>query len=432
MAEKQSIVVLGAGFGGLRAAVLIAKKIKNLNLANKYKVVLVDRNNYQTFTPTLYEAATTSKETANYFQIKEIITFPMAEVIKNLPIKFINSQVEGIDLINGDVHCKAFEVAHEELKFDYLVLALGSETNYFDIEGLKENSFALKTFIDALKIRDKILDLAALGKDIIKIVIGGGGSTGVELAGEIQEWLCQLKKEVGQCVSQVTIVEASSTILPGFHPKIVNKIQKRLKNLGVEVSVGDSIELIRPGKAILKSKREMSYDILIWTGGVKAVPLVATLPLKTEKRGRIEVAGEMECLPQSSNLKLYGKIYGIGDAVCFYDIVTGKPIPGVARAAISQANVAARNIIEQIKSIEFKNYKPRIKSYKPMDYPYIIPVGGKWAVAKFGPIVVSGLIGWVIKGLVELNYLISILPFWKALKIWLKGLRIFIQNDRLW
>ena len=66
-----------------------------------------------------------------------------------------------------------------------------------------------------------------------------------------------------------------------------------------------------------------------------------------------------------------------------------------------------------------------------MDYPYIIPAGGKWAVAKFGPIVVSGLIGWVIKGLVELNYLISILPFWKALKIWLKGLRIFIQNDRL-
>jgi len=139
----------------------------------------------------------------------------------------------------------------------------------------------------------------------------------------------------------------------------------------------------------------------------------------------VEVAGELECLPQTPDLKLYGKIYGLGDAVCFYDPVTGKPIPGVARAALSQAKVVAHNVFCDIQ----KN-KNR-KKYKPMEYPYVIPIGGKWAIVKIGPFVIAGFCGWILKGLVELNYLLSIMPFFKAIKLWLTGLRIFVQNDRL-
>ena len=103
----------------------------------------------------------------------------------------------------------------------------------------------------------------------------------------------------------------------------------------------------------------------------------------------------------------------------------------MAKAAISQANVAAKNIINEIKNEQSlsKSYSPT--SYKPKSYPYIIPIGGKFAIAKIGPIAISGFWAWVLKGLVELNYLISIMPFWKAIRIWLKGLKIFIQNDRL-
>ena len=177
MAEKnsKSIIVLGAGFGGLKVATSIAKKTKQ-------EVILVDRNDYQVFTPTLYEIAATSKETANYLDLKKIVTFPIQELIRGYPIKFIQTSVEALDLINGDIHC----AGNLKLKFDYLVLALGSETNYFGIPGLLENSLPLKTFMDALAIRNRIFNAISEENKRIKILIGGGGSTGVELAGELR------------------------------------------------------------------------------------------------------------------------------------------------------------------------------------------------------------------------------------------------------
>ena len=435
MTNKHSIIIVGAGFGGLRAALFIGRKIKKLKLQEKYGVTLIDRNAYHTYTPTLYEIAATSNETADYLDLKQIVTFPIEKIISDLPIRFLHGEITQLDLMNGDIHClcAAPSSRQEELKFDYLVLALGSEINYFDIKGLKENSFILKGFLDAIKIRDKIWELITSGKEIVRIVIGGGGSTGVELSGELKEWLCEMKEEVKgmKCAAQITIIEGASTVLSVFTPTIIKRAQKRLSKLGIEVVVNETISNVSPGKISLKSGKEISYDVLVWTGGVKAASLVGTLPLKLEKRGRVEVVGEMECLPQSPDLKLYGKIYGIGDAVCFYDPVSGKPIPGVARAAISQANVAAKNIIADIMAKENITRNVKRYVYKPMAYPYVIPIGGKYAIAKIGPFVISGLLGWILKGLVELNYLISIIPFGKALKIWLKGLKIFVKNDRL-
>lgn len=429
--EKPCVAILGSGFGGLRTALLVSKKLYRAGLKDKCEIVLIDRNDYHTYTPTLYEAATTSKETANYIQLKEILTFPITELIKSTDIRFVQCDITNLDLIGGDIHCLRAGSLGEKIKFDYLVLALGSETNYFGIPGLKEYSLALKTFLDALKIRDKILGFIDGGKTDLKIIIGGGGSTGVELAGEIQEWLCELNEGGRKCNAELMIIEASPAILSGFPPSLRKKAEKRLKNLGIKILTDEAIEKVEKERVILKSGRELPCDLIIWTGGVKASTLMGTLPLKKEQRGRVEVIGEMECLPQSPDLKLYGKIYGLGDAVCFYDPETSKPIPGVARAALSQANVVAHNILEQLKARHNPNYKLLITNYHPMNYPYIIPIGGKWAIAKIGPVIISGFFGWILKGLVELNYLLSIMQFWKAIKVWFRGIKIFIQNDRL-
>ena len=430
MDPKRKIVILGAGFGGLRAAMVLGKKLRKLKLTDKYELVLIDKNPYHTYTPTLYEVATTSKENANYLKLKSVVTVPVAEIIKGLPINFINDAVKEIDLINGDIHCSGpTPMTHQSTKFDYLILALGSETNFFDIEGLERCSLTLKSFIDAIKIRDTIYNLAAENRTI-KIIIGGGGSTGVELAGELEGWLRELKKKGNKFVHELTIIEASPTLLPGFHPTIVEKAQHRLKKLGAKIIFGDSIEKVADKKISLKSKLELPYDTLIWTGGVKAADIVGPLPLKTEKRGRVEVIGAMECLPQSPDLKLYGKIYGIGDAVCCYDPKTSKPMPGVARAAISQADVAAHNIIAEIQRFENRNQKLEIRKYLPTDYPYVLPIGGKYALAKIGPVILSGIWGWILKLLVEINYLSSIMPISKAINIWLKSISLFIKNDR--
>ncbi|KKU14760.1 hypothetical protein A3A20_00710 [Candidatus Wolfebacteria bacterium RIFCSPLOWO2_01_FULL_45_19] len=406
----KQIVILGAGFGGLSAAKLLAKKLKNAGLNDKYKITLVDRNDYHTYTPMLYEAATTAKETANYIELRNIATFPMSVALKNSGINFIKNEIVKINIADGVV-----QLRNETLTCDYLVLALGSETNFFGIPGLEERALTLKTFIDALRLRDTILNAIAENQNA-RIIIGGGGSTGVELAGEIKMWMPQ---------TRVSIIEASESVLFGFAPKVVRKAEKRLMCLGIEIITSERITSIDEKKVKLASGKDVAYNVFVWGGGTKASKLISELPLKIEegKRGRVEVAEEMECLVRTPDLTLRSKIYATGDNVC-------SKAPSVARAAIDHAKIASSNIIADILNEEGRG-KFGHKIYKSYDYPYIIPVGGKYAIVKIGPFVISGFFGWIIKGIVELNYLLSILPFWRALKVWLKGIKIFIQNDRL-
>ncbi len=423
----KKIVILGAGFGGLRAAREISGKLRTLGLTSRYEAILIDRNEYHTYTPLLYEIATTSKETANISELHHLAAYPVQSLIEDAPITFVRGEVEALDLVHGDIHLRG----GEKVTCDYLVVALGSETNYFGIAGVEENSLAMKTLADAICIRDAVWNRAMENRGDIRIAIGGGGSAGVELAGELMAWSGELKKDFPRCRIAVTIIEAAPSILPGFDPRIVRIAQKRLRKIDVVLLENEMITSAKKGAVILKGGREIPYDISIWNGGTRAPALLANLPLKTESRGRIEVAGEMICLPQTPDLKLKPMVYALGDSMCMYDSVTKKPIAGVARAAISQANIVAHNLIEEIKHAEDVNYELRIKNYAPRDYPYIIPIGGKYAVAKIGPFVISGFFGWILKILVELNYLISITHLHRAFRIWLKGIKVFIQNDRL-
>jgi len=419
---KTRIVILGAGFGGLTAAMELGRKAKRGSLRDA-EVILIDRNNYHTYTPTLYETATTSKETANYIDLKRIVTFPVERMFKRLPVRFIHDEVIRIETgREGSIHLKSGYI----VRFDYLLIALGSQTNYFDIPGLKESALELKTFNDALKIRDAVWEAATdiENKNPLKIVVGGGGSTGVELSAELRTWLNQLSKK-SHWPAQVRIVEANASVLFGFDAKVIRNVEKRLEKLGVEIDTGTMISSVSPTekKITTRSGDVIDFDILIWTGGVTANPVIKDLPLKM-KSGRAEVGGSMVCLMQTSDLTIAQKIFAIGDVVCMTDPRTERPVPLVARAAINQAKTAAKNI-----ELDIRNEKH--SGYVPGSFPYVIPVGGKFAVAKLGMMVISGFWGWILKGLVELNYLFSIMPKFKAIRIWLHGLFMFVKNDRL-
>jgi NADH dehydrogenase len=425
--EKKNIVVLGAGFGGLRASRIIARHIKRLDLEHRYAVILIDRNAHHTYTPLLYEVATTAKENANIPALHRVTTVAIATVVRNLPIIVIEDEVTEIDFVEGDIHlAKAGKMA-----CDYAVIALGSEPNFFGIRGLKEHALTLKSFRDAIGIRDKITDLIEGKKEPVRIIVGGGGSTGVELAGEIKTWCEDLSRNNPSCRLSVELVEAAPNILPGFDPRIIRVTEKRLKRIGVEIITGEMIAEVSPARVNLKSGKSLPFDVLIWTGGVKAPDILTKMSLKTEPRGRVEVAESMLCLPQTPTLKLHTKIYGLGDSICFYDPKTKKPMPGVAAAALDQADAVAWNIIEEIKLEEKLSEQLRLREYEPRQYPYIIPIGGKYAVSKIGPVVLRGFFAWVLKGLVEFNYLLSIMSPFRALSTWMKGLIIFIKNDRL-
>ncbi|MCR4328220.1 MAG: FAD-dependent oxidoreductase [Patescibacteria group bacterium] len=427
MEDKKKVVILGAGFGGLRVARLIAKKLRRLGLINRYEIVLIDRNGYQTYTPLLYEVATTSKQTANACKLLSVATYPLSHLVSSLPVTLLTKEIKGIDLIEGDIHF----ADSTTLVFDHLIIALGSEINYFNIPGLAEHSIPLKTFHDAVRIRDTVWSLAMEGVKDINIVVGGAGPTGVEIAAEFKEWCGELEQEFKKCRLHVTLIEGNQTVLPGFDTRVIAHATKRLKKLNIEIFTGERIEEVSMRAATLKSGRRVPFDVCVWSGGVKVPSLLADMPLEKESRGRPLAQGIMECLPQSPDLKLRSRIFGLGDCICFNDPETGKPIPSVARAALTQAGIVAHNIVEDIKSAESSTYHPRHIIYDPHSHPYVIPIGGKYAIAQLGVIYFKGLSGWILKGLVELNYLFSIMPPHRALRIWLKGLWIFIQNDRL-
>ncbi len=426
----KSIIILGAGFGGLQTARSIARGIKKNNLTEQYKVILIDKNSYHTFTPTLYEIATTTDMIASNSQLKRIVALPITEIIDGLPIEFIQSTVTQIDPMKAELR---FE-SGTALSFDWLVLALGSQVNYFNIPGLAQHSLPLKTFVDALHIREEIIQrVEKEERPSVKVIIGGGGPTGVELACEIKNLLKELPRIArGQCTDSVTIIDGGQTILPAFSKGIISRAQNRLTRIGVGVMTGELIQSAEEKEVILKSGKRAQYDILVWTGGVAPNHLMSTLGMKKDPTGnRVMVTEEMVSLPEAEDLKLGAKIFGIGDAVAFMDKKTGRPTPGVARAAIQQGKVVAYNILQELLAEQDLIHTVKMKRYHPREYPYILPVGGKYAIARFGPIIFSGILAWITKGIVELNYLLSIFKPVRALRYWLHGLWIFLRNDRL-
>ncbi|MEK7508039.1 MAG: FAD-dependent oxidoreductase [Patescibacteria group bacterium] len=427
MTKIKTIAILGTGFGGLRAAKILARNIHNFNFSSKYEILLIDKNSHQTYTPLLYEVATTSKGAASLCDLHGIATYNIKNLLTRSCVRFVQKEIADIDPASGTITFTDGERAMCE----YIVLALGSEANFFNIPGLREHALPLKTFTDAIKIRDAFWNIAMEKPGEIRIVIGGGGSTGVELAAEFKNLCGQIETEFEGCKLIVTVVESSDSVLQGFDNRIVEAATRQLKKLGVIITTGKKISSVDRNRAAFDNGGTIDFDVFVWTGGVKGPAILANTQIQLENQNRAIVGSGMECLSRNSNSTFASRVYGLGDNICFYNSKTKRPVPGIARAVISQADIVAWNITEEIRAAEHANHRPRFREYKPVEYPYVIPVGGKFAVAKIGPIILKGVSGWIFKGLVELSYLLSIMPTLEALRIWFKGLSIFMRNEKL-
>jgi NADH dehydrogenase len=371
----------------------LAHDLKSARLLDHYAVVLVDRHEYHTYTPLLYEVAVPPAHPARAVSEDRVVR-QFKAILKKVPVVFVQGEAVELDLVSGDIHLSR----GEELTCDYLVLAPGSETYYFGIPGLEKNSLTLKSFADAKKVQGALAELLSTDP-AASIIIGGGGPTGIEVAGEIK---------YNYPRARVTIVEAMPTLLTGFDPRFIAQAEKRLRKLGVEVMTGEPIASVTKAKIVTKNKRELPFELLIWSGGVKAPAFLAALPLKIEPRGRMEVASGMLCLPQAPDLKLGPRVYALGDSVCVYHPRTGKPMPGVAPAAIEQGEVVAENVLEDIQAAGGLKRKARHATYKIKEYPYALSIGGRWAVAKIGPFVLTGVLAWVLERAIEVDYSLSL------------------------
>ena len=419
--QKKNIVILGGGFGGVACAIKLNKLMKQRPaLLKDFNVVLVDKKNYHLYTPALYEVASSAANDGTPLNLKKVVVTPLEEITRGTSIKFIQGAATKADVEKKEI---LFD-DNTAIEYEHLVLALGSEPAYFNIPGLKEYSIPLKSFENAIHVRSVIKKKYEEKQNggTIDIIVGGAGPAGTEFSAELIGYIKRLNQKSRKNIApRVTLVEGAPDILPGFPAKVVLKARARLTKIGVKIKSSFIISKT-DGRFVYIKEEALAYDALIWTGGVEACSLTRVIGLKEEKRGRMETNSCLQCTPADQHLDIAENVYAIGDNACFYNPANKMPAPGTARVAIEQAKVAAENIFRKITN------RPKIE-YKLKNYPFAIPLGGKYAITQIGPMLFVGFSGWVLKQLIELYYLFSITDNRLAFRRWLRGLGIFAKND---
>lgn len=388
------VVIIGGGFGGVKVAKNLAKWGKNIH------ITLIDKNKYHSFHPNFYEIATAylpekpNHLEINFHELVKTSSISFEEIFRDdLNVSIVEEETINIDFKNKEIILKS----GSKKEYDFLVISVGSETNYFEMDWLKKKAMPLKELNDALLIRNTIDELFANSpkNKLLKIVIGGGGFTGCEFAAELQGYLKTLSKIHGrpEYYTECLIVDLAPTLLLSASSWVQQKVKKRLEFLGIKIILNTGIDKIT------------DFDILVWAGGVVANSLAP----------RALVDSYMRVLP-------YEDVFGAGDAVLCVNEKTGKPMPMTASMALREAKYVVENIKRSIENKKLVRYEPNFPGF-------IIPLGGKYALFERGIFHFSGIIPWLMKHLISLNYLISILGFRGGFTIWKKSIKIFLKND---
>lgn len=408
--QNKHVVIAGGGFGGLSTAVFLARKnIENL------QITLIDEKDYSLYYPILYEVACSDEELENQGDLKTCIALKFSEILpKN--VTFVQGTVESVDSKS-----KILKVSGKDLNYDYLVLALGSMSDYFGIEGLEEYSLTLKSFPGAIKIRNAMQTLFAMHaegqKPPIRIVIGGGGFSGVEMAGELMNLveILRWKYDYPKDNVELQIIEGAPQLLPGLDREVAGTIHKRLSNMGVRISLGSRITKVEPAKLSLSTGETLNYDLLIWTGGVKSreVPILNYSDLEKDRKGRCQVDAQLTVCG--------GDIFMLGDNAS----IAGKE--GFLPQTATQAMYQAEYIVD---AIDKRLVGKQPSDFVPKEFPYIIPIRGKWA-AWHDPhgFTSYGLTGWLAHRAADVRYFAKFLPYPKAFHLVWFGARLYSRND---
>ena len=342
----KNILVIGAGYGGLTAALRLEKILKKHSF---FKIHLIDKNPFHTIKTQLHEAAVRKAE----------VSIPLYKILKNRNIQFHLGEVKNIDVQN-----KTVQINDKLLTFKFLVIAIGSKVNYYNIPGMAEHSFALQTLNDADKIYEQISNICAsaaseeretIRKDNLRFVIGGGGLSGVEFAGELADHTsrCISDFNIEKSNLEIIVIEAASRLVSFMDEEFSEKIKKRFIEKGIKVLLNSKIIQRTEDEVFLENGTVIKTKNLIWTGGIRVSDLLKRGGLKTGPAGRVIVN---EHLQAESNKY----IYAIGDSANAINPVTGKPVPAAAQFALQQGRLAAENIYAEVTERPKKKYYPKV------------------------------------------------------------------------
>lgn len=371
---KPRIVVAGGGFAGLE----LIRKLERRD----FQIVLIDRNNYSSFQPLLYQVATAALNPAD-------IAFPFRKLFR----RYRNVWFRMTELTAIDRAAKEIVTADGRLAYDILVLATGSSTNYFGMENIRCNSMAMKDMSEALAIRNSVLrnfetatktEEGEYRQSLLNVVIVGGGPTGVELAGSFAEMRLDVApgdyRDWKDYKMRVWLVESSPRLLNSMSAGTSHDTLALMKKLHVRVILGDAVTGYSGGRVKLRSGCEIPTANLIWTSGVK-VDLPAGLEDALTGRGGRIVVDDCFRIPGR------GDVYAVGDMALQRGDKFPDGAPQQARYAIEQAAHAAKNIIRRFSGREELPYEQVV-------FPSMAEVSRNHAFAEFGRMRLKGFAGW--------------------------------------
>ena len=424
--NKKKIVILGSGF----AAVECAKKLEN-EFGNdpEIELVMIGEDNFLLFTPMLPQVASGMIETRH-------IVFPIRTICKKT--KFYEGRIKNVDPYGKLVTLWGTgDKRSISIHYDFLVVALGSETNFFGMADVEKNAYTMKTLNDAVMLRNRIIDMLEqaenetnpiLRKSFLNFVVVGGGFAGIETAGELMDLLLDVRKyypSIQKDDLKVIVLEAMGEILPGFNKKLAEFAKQKLKERGIDIQLKKAVTSFDGNEVTIKTLDETPKDsidqseinsiitkTLIWTAGITPVNTIKRSMFKTEK-GKIVVNNFLE-VPK------FPGVFAIGDCALFVDPITNRPFPPTAQIAEAQAKMAAKNLISLIKNSEKEKFVYRSKGQLAI-------IGKRTGIATFLGMNISGFLAWLIWRNV---YLSKIPTFDKKTRVFLDWMiDLFFDRD---
>ena len=377
--NRPRVVILGAGFGGLTAAKALSKDAD---------VTVVDRHNFQTFLPLLYQVATAGLAADH-------VAHPVRGALRKSGVKFRMGSPISVDHKNKSVKLDSSEV----LEFDHLIVALGSATADFGVAGVNEHALGMKSVHEAIGIRAEVMrrfeDLCRFEDQTrLSLSVVGGGPTGVEMAGALAELKRgPLKNDEANAAEHIDIylIEAGPRILPMFSERLSARAKKDLEKLGVKVLLNTAVQEIKPRQILVKGGTAIPSEVTIWAAGVKGEPTGGLLNLPLEGT-RISVA-------QNLQVNHYPHIWAIGD-ISSAKGADGGFLPMVAPVAMQQGRWVAKQIMRAARG-------EALQDFKYLDKGSMATIGRHKAVVQFRGIQITGIPAWYAWLWLHLFYLLG-------------------------
>lgn len=401
------VVIIGAGFGGLACA----RRLANQPVA----VALVDQNNFHLFTPLLYQVASSLLNPSDIAQ-------PVRTILRGVKnVRFVHACVTGVDFAGCVVHTED----GTELPYDYLVIAAGSTTNYFGQKAVEARAEGLKDLPEALGLRNHILrcleeaaSAAGRGADPrpwLTFVVVGAGPTGVEYAGALSELvrgvLPREYPELDKNGVRLVLAEGLERLLPAFPEGLGASAARELVERGVEVRTGRRVVDVTPETVTFSDGDVLPARTLVWAAGVRPSDLVGAIEVGRSRSGRIEIDSVLR-------VKGHSKVFAIGDVAAAEH--EGREIPMLSSPAMQEGRAAADNILRAIAGRPLRLFRYRSRGS-------MATIGKGAAVAKIGPLKVSGFVGWVLWLAVHLYFLIGFRNRFAVLVGWAWN---YMRSDR--